>query len=173
MMSPHPEPRLQTLSPEFVPRPGWGGQLRDWFFRRPAANTLRVLLICILAIGFVSVIRNGSDAPSEVVRETPLVSAPTGYTVLAEPGQGLANLAELALGSFLVAHPDTQPLAPEQQLFVIDTLTRTIISISSEMPFQLNPGDDIFFAEHIIEQAVWAAQELTDAQREAWSKQLR
>jgi len=172
-MSPHPEPRLQTLSPEFVPRPGWGGQLRDWFVRRPAANTLRVLLICILAIGFVSVIRRGSAVPGDVVQETPLVSAPVGYTVVAESGQGLANLAEIALGSFLSEHPDTVPLAPEQQLFVIDTLTRTIISISSEMPFQLNPGDDVYFAERIIEQAVWAAQELSDAQREAWSRQLR
>jgi hypothetical protein len=92
--------------------------------------------------------------------------------VTAESGQGLANLAEQAIGSYLVDHPDGIPLAPEQELFVVDTLTRTIISISSEMPFLLNPGDDIFFAERIIEQAIWAAQELTDAQREAWTQQL-
>ena len=170
-MNQTPEPRLQTLSPDFTARPGWGGQLKEWFRRRPAVNTVRVLLLLILVLGFVSVLTR--EAPAEpIVQETPLVPATEGYTVIAQTGQGLANLAEAALGSYLEDNPETEPLAPEQELFVDDALTRTIMSISSKTPFELNPGDNIFFADLIIEQSIWAAQKLSDAQREAWTRVL-
>lgn len=167
-----PDDRLQTLGPEFTPQPGWGGRLSSWLRRRPLANSFRVLLIAILSLGFISFIMSNRPRQAEEATLTPPVQDASGYTEAARPGEGVTHLAERALNAYLMEHPRPAPLAPEQRLFVVDSITRSTIRVSSRAPLELVPGDSFFFSSMFIEKALWAADQLTRAQRDAWLRVL-
>jgi hypothetical protein len=82
------------------------------------------------------------------------------YVETAEAGDGLTHLARRALTHTLQNDSNLQ-LNSEQKVYVEDYLRKNV-----EHSGGLNPGDQVSFSKDLINQAVTAAQGLSDAQQQ-------
>lgn len=166
-MEPHRSPNdLRLLSPEFTPRPGWGGQLASWC--REHAGTWVVRLAIVIMVPVVMAYLGNRLA--QVLWPLPSVGqqAPEvlDITVPVKAGEGITHAARLALYEYLATRPLPPLLAPEQMLFAEDWLRRQMPDAAPA------PGQEITFSYDLLARSILLAQSLSPEQRTAWSRYL-
>jgi len=154
--------------PQFVPRPGWGGQLKRWFSENTYSLIFRVVVLCALILVARSLWVN---LPARTASLTPTPS-PTaqevrGITVTAQRGDGMTNLAARALDLYLAVQSRIIRLDAAQHLFAVDTLARVVCWCAVDV------DQEVTFASANIESVIERALALTPAQRAAWERLLR
>ena len=154
--------------PQFTPRPGWGGQLRRWLSHNGALLVFRVVILAaLILIGRSLWIRLPARDANFITQATPTPSS-DAITLLAQPGDGISNLAARALDLFIVASEDeTLGLDAAQHLYAVNALT---IARGGRT---LSVGQVISFENSELHTTVRSAQLLTPAQRAAWARLLR
>lgn len=154
--------------PDFAPRPGWGGQLRGWF----SANTYTFVFRMVVLIAVILIVRSiwlRAPAIDLALSPSPTTSPRDsfGFTIKANPGDGMTNLAARAVDLFVAVQSRIIRLDAAQHLFAVDTLARA----TCWCPVRV--GQPTTFATASIASAVDAALAMTPAQHAAWSRLLR
>lgn len=153
--------------PDFAPRPGWGGQLRSWL----STNTYTFVFRTVVLIAIILVARSVwlhapaidlalSPSPTTSPRES------FGFTIKANPGDGMTNLAARAVDLFVAVQSRIIRLDAAQHLFAVDTLARTTCWCS------LKANQTVSFTNVDIMTAVDSALAMTPAQHAAWARLL-
>jgi hypothetical protein len=155
------EQQTELQSPIFLPRPGWGGQLREW------SKTNRRLLMILSAIILVLI---GSSfffrGNPDVTQATPTPTPNTNQvSVTAQTGDSITTLARRALNTYLLANSAT--VSDIQELF-IETQLKNIIG-----EFRLSVGQTVHFPVSSIQQAIRNAENMTPYQIQYYSQFVR
>lgn len=158
-------PKIDVLSPDFSPRPGWGGRLHAWF--KETGRTLSERLIIIIAIPLLlaPIIQKSSLLLSSEPSPSPVL--PKAVTVSVAAGDGLIHAARKALYEYLALQPVQLSLAPEQYLFAEDWITRRMT------PYTPEPDEELTFPYEVLSAAVLKAQTLSPEQRAVWLRLVR
>lgn len=158
----------QLPGPQFVTRPGWGGQLSEWTRVHAYRFVFRTLIIAAVVL-IVATLLNLGKSTSEHIATTPTPSpvAPGELTRSATAGEGVTHLAARALDSFLAAQQPPIALPAYAHLCAVDTLARTTGWR------RLALGESITFSPENLSAAVEHAQSLTPTQQAAWARILR
>ena len=143
--------------PVFKPRPGWGGQIKNWLKATfEPVPTIGILgLIGVLAIVHLAVKDLNLEAK-------PLANAPqevkTGNSIVetATRGQGAIHLARQALATFL--NDRSIQLSNEQRVYA----EMQMASLTGDP--DLKPGDTISFRLSDIANAINSARQLSQDQ---------
>ncbi len=141
-------------SPVFIPRPGWGGRLKQWSANLLDSPTFYALLAGIALIGTVifairyAVTRQHPPltlaTPVSIPKNTQEIPAiahplPLALTITAVRGQGVTHLARQAVRQYTQAKAIA--LAPEQKVYAEDWLRRRvniqILYPQQQIPFPL------------------------------------
>jgi hypothetical protein len=160
-------------SPLFTPQPGWGGRLHEWLRENAYLAVFRLVLFVAIVILVQSILRHRAPVPEPLASPGVPPASVQGHRPVASPGDSATALAARALEAHLAAFPDRGPLDAVQRLASVDRLAREAVATSSRQPFELNPGDSLFFPYAAVDAAIGAAKALTPAQRAAWSRYLR
>lgn len=150
-------------SPLFSPRPGWGGQLKEWFTENAYLVTFRTVLALAVALVVVSIIRNRPAPVATAPSPTPSPSVVREYA--ARPGDGMTHLAARAIDEHL-AYTGMR-LSAEQHLAAVDSLSRT----KGWRP--LDADERVPFREDEVAAAIAGSLALSAAALAAWGKYLR
>ena len=151
--------------PQFVPRPGWGGRIREWFSHNAYTVVFRMVLVVALLflVRSLFVHRNGSVSPTP----SPIVASLQPISIKALSGDGMTNLAARAIDVYTALQTPAISLDGAQHLFTVDALARTVcwcpVKVNQEVAFK--PAD--------IKSVVDRALGLSPAQHAAWSRLLR
>src|SRR5512143_4039199 len=109
--------------PQFIPRPGWGGQLHQWFQHNIYITLFRLVIVVALVLLAHSL---WEATPSQTaVSPTPSPRELTGFTIIARRGDGMTNLAARAVDLYIAVQSRIIRLDAAQHLFAVDTLART------------------------------------------------
>lgn len=156
---------LKLLSPEFAPRPGWGGQLGQWY--RMTGRTLleRLLIIVAIPVVLAPILQRGADLLGPEPTATPTHELKISATVPA--GEGIIHAARSALYEYLALQPVPLSLAPEQYVFAEDWLARRM------EPYTPEPGEVLDFSYDVLAAAVLKAQSMTPQERASWLRFVR
>ncbi|HXK36658.1 MAG TPA: hypothetical protein VJ553_03695 [Candidatus Paceibacterota bacterium] len=166
---PLPEPSGADLpSPLFLPRPGWGGQIKKWLRQNLYSAIFRGILLGAALLIITSIIR-APDGPT-VQEPIPTIDENTVAQV-ALPGDGLSQLAARALDEWLSRNAAVE-LDAVQHLYVVDRMTRIAVLVSSRMPPLIHPGEIVRFPSTFIQTAADEAKALTVWQYRAWTRLL-
>ena len=151
--------------PQFVPRPGWGGQLRRWFQHNIYIALFR--LVIVVALVMLAHSLWSSTPPQIAVSPPPTPGELTGFTIKARPGDGMTNLAARAVDLYIAVQSRIIRLDAAQHLFAVDTLARTTCWCP------LKDGQSVSFTNINIAASVEAALGMTPAKHAAWSRLLK
>ncbi len=153
--------------PQFTPRPGWGGQLRRWLSHNGALLVFRVVILAaLILIGRSLWIRLPARDANLATQATPTPDS-DAIALLAQPGDGISDLAARALDLFVVASEDaTLGLDAAQHLYAVSTLS------TAHDRRALNVGEVISFTNSELLDSIRTAQLLTPAQKAAWTRLL-
>jgi hypothetical protein len=155
---------IDLPGPEFVSRPGWGGQLRRWMVRD--GSTLVIFLVIILVVAFVvRFLWARIDAPlAQTPTPTPTAQSITLY---AESGDGMTNIAARALDLYVAVQPTDMHLDSARHLFAVDALARSVCWC----PLQRN--QEVTFSTNTLSTILDHALNLSPTQKAAWSRLLQ
>jgi hypothetical protein len=155
-------------SPQFTPRPGWGGQLRHWFSNNASSIIFRlVLLFALILVGRAFWVRLPARTENF---NTPVVSSPedsSRITLTANAGDGITNIAARALDVYSAATAHAPRLDAVEHLFAVTTLAATVPRSALEV------GQEVSFTTAAIQSVLENATTLTASQKSAWAKFLR
>lgn len=150
--------------PQFVSRPGWGGQLRQWFDANLFAVLSRfVLLLVLIVVAHAFFAGRATPIPEKSPTPSP---EPAPLEMIAYPGDGMTAVAARALDVYLAVNA-SHPLDPAQHLFAVDALARTI----TWHPLEKNQR--ITFFPRTLDDIIARALTLSPAQHAAWARLLK
>jgi hypothetical protein len=156
---------LPVRSPDFTPRPGWGGQLAAWLRSDKGRAVVRAAALFAVAVAAATTIRSGArhlaPQPSPTPSPEPVITVPV------PEGGGVTHAARLALFEYLALQPVPLALEPDQALFAEDWLARRIEA------YRPVPGQLVEFPRELLAAAILKAQSLTPQERAAWSRLVR
>lgn len=155
---------IDLPGPQFVSRPGWGGQVRQWCSRNAYQLAFRVILLAALVLIARSLWMRMDVPSAQVPTPTPQKQSVTLY---ARPGDGMTDVAARALNLYVAVQRDIVQLDAAQHLFAVDTLARAICWC----PLERN--QEITFSADHIGAIVTRALNLSPAQHAAWSRLLQ
>ena len=154
-----PNQKFNLAVSVFKPKPGWGGQLKNWAKSTfEPAPTIGILgLVGVLAIVHLSVKDLNLEA-KPLARSSETQEVKTGNTIseTAAKGQGAIHLARQALATFLKDR--SLQLSNEQRVYA----EMELASLTSDP--ELQPGDTIYFKLSDIANAINSAKQLTQDQ---------
>lgn len=153
---------IELPGPQFVSRPGWGGQLHRWWTRD--GSTLALFLVIIVAVALVvRFLWVRIDAP---LAQTPTQTPSQSIMLYAQHGDGMTAVAARALNLYLAAQPANRWLDGAQHLFAVDALAHSVCWCP------LEPNQEVAFSIDTINAIIARAQHLSPAQHTAWSRLL-
>lgn len=155
----------QLPSPLFTPRPGWGGQLREWLRENAYLASFRLVLAAALAVVVISILR--SPPTTQLAASPSPTPTPDTIAQTFRPGEGISHLAGRALDAYLATRPEYK-LDAVRRLFAVDTLWKTVAD-AGNLP-EFDAGAVIEFPHTVIEYAISQAEGMTAAQYRAWSR---
>lgn len=156
--SPNKEVDLKLLSPAFRPRPGWGGQLKNWYDENGRTVLVRLLIIIAIPAVLAPIFNRVTSVPEPV----PFTPERHSVRVTVDSGEGLIHAARIALYEYLALQEVPLALAPEQYVFAEDFISRRM------EPYVPAPGETLEFPYEVLSAAVLKAQSLTPQERAAW-----
>jgi hypothetical protein len=153
-------------SPVFSPRPGWGGQLNDWF-KDSGSYILLVVFLATLLVSIFSMTthfaRNSAvknvgiqNTTSEEQTNSPMRTR-VFYAETAQIGQGLTHLARQAFGEYAEEH-QLEGLLPEHKIYIEDYLQKNVENRPSYGI--VGVGQEVSFSKTDMERAVSKAMAL-------------
>lgn len=152
-----PNQKFNLAGPVFKPRPGWGGQLKNWAKATfEPAPTIGILgLIGVLAIVHLSVKDLNLEAKplANIQQEVKTINS---IAETATKGQGAIHLARRALATFL--NDRSIQLSNEQRVYA----EMQLASLTGDP--DLKPGDTISFRLSDIANAINSARQLSQDQ---------
>lgn len=157
---PHKELGLKLLSPEFKPRPGWGGKLAEWY--RNSGKTVLIRLGILVAIPIVLAPIFNRSSPLLGTSQEPEVTPPQVISVTITAGDGLIHGARTALYEYMAIQLIPLSLSPEQYVFAEDWIARRM------SPYVPEPGETLTFPHEVLSAAIMKAQTLTPEERASW-----
>jgi hypothetical protein len=158
----------QLPGPQFVPRPGWGGQLGHWFSENAYVVVFRALVLAALVLIVASIIKNNPEnLATETPTPTPSIAVTTPLMARANRGDGLTHVSARILDQYLSQQIPPLALSPAQHLFAVDALAR------SAGWGRLEVDQEVAFTRESLDVIVIKAEALTPAQRAAWARLLR
>lgn len=152
--------------PQFVPRPGWGGQLQRWFTRNAYAAVFRMVIVVAVVLIARSLFTHLNSAVSLAPSTSPAATLQP-ISVQARAGDGMTNLAARALDMYAALQTPAISLDGAQHLYAVDALTRTVCWC----PVEVN--QEVAFASADIKSVIDRALALSPAQRAAWNRLLK
>ena len=154
--------------PQFTPRPGWGGQLREWFTRNAYIVVFRLVIFAALVLVAHSLWVHLPARTADIrASATPTPQELKGLTVKANPGDGMTNLAARALDLYVALQTSQLRLSAAQHLAAVDTLSRSVCWCP------VARDQIVTFATADIVHAIDSALRLSPAALRAWSAYLR
>lgn len=152
-------PPFNLAGPVFKPRPGWGGQIKNWlkatFEPIPTIGILGlagVLLIVHLSVKDL----NPEPKPFAKSSETQEIKTSNSISETATKGQGAIHLARQALATFIKDR--SIQLSNEQRVYA----EMQLASLTGDP--ELNPGDTISFRLSDIANAINSTKQLSQDQ---------
>jgi len=164
-MSPNHRPEMTLLSPDFTPRPGWGGRLSAWFKAEGRTVLLRLLILAGIPVLVAPLLNRSEKLLTPVASPAPRLSPIIVVPVPA--GDGITHAVRLALYEYLALQPVSLAMEPDQFLFAETWLTRHIGIVDP------SSGQEIHFPHDLLAAAILRAQRLSPQERAAWSRYVR
>lgn len=166
---------MDLPGPQFVTRPGWGGQLRhacrqagQWLSRTAFAFVFRiVVLVVLILVGRSLLMRSPELTPSPTPALSPAYRQAGPLTLHASAGDGMTNIAARALDLYLALQSENVRLDAAQHLFAVDALARSACWCPVEL------GQAITFYPLTISSIINRALNLSSAQHAAWQRLLQ
>jgi hypothetical protein len=156
---------IELPGPQFTPRPGWGGQLRQWFREHAALAAFRLsILVTLVLIAHALWFSPSAPPPKPTPSNSPVIQQSLDIDVL--PGDGMTNLAARAIDLSIATRSADIRLDAAQHLFAVDTLARSVCWCPVER------DQTISFSTAKIGEVIARALQLSPARHAAWARLL-
>lgn len=153
-------------SPQFTPRPGWGGRLGHWFTHNAYIVVFRMVIVVALVLIGRSLLVHRND-PIVQPTASPVAASLQPISIKALAGDGMTNLAARALDMYSALQSPAVRLDGAQHLYAIDALARSVCWC----PLEVN--QQVTFVPADIKSIIDRALALSPAQHATWARLLR